>query len=171
MNCQRCNSNRVLYASAHCSDLGVFSIHDQEHVGYVPEDLGVGGGDDMEVHLCLDCGQAQGKWPLPQSKLERKASRTTKAITSQFATNVVNYAIENNDGDTAAVLSLMMDGWLTKPTDEIVNQVAECVNALRTEPRTRAIGEQVRDALGAWEHWSLLRPMIIDSDDDDEDDY
>jgi len=79
MACQRCNSDRILSASAHCRDLGVFEIHGQVHDGYVPGDLGIGEDDDVSFDLCLDCGQMQGAWPLPQSKLERKANKKTKA--------------------------------------------------------------------------------------------
>ena len=39
--------------------------------GYVPRDLGVGGGDDVEFTYCLDCGQIQGTFPLPPAKIER----------------------------------------------------------------------------------------------------
>lgn len=46
------------------------SIGEHEHHGYVPGDLGIGGGDDMEFDLCLDCGQLQGTWPMPVAWLE-----------------------------------------------------------------------------------------------------
>jgi hypothetical protein len=42
----------------------------QEYVGYVPDDFGIGGGDYIEFHLCFDCGQLQGKFPLPMTELE-----------------------------------------------------------------------------------------------------
>ena len=38
--------------------------------GYVPRDLGIGGGDDVQFDYCLDCGQIQGKFPLPRTALE-----------------------------------------------------------------------------------------------------
>ena len=40
-----------------------------EH-GYVPRDLGIGGGDDVQLAYCLDCGQIQGKFPLPPTQME-----------------------------------------------------------------------------------------------------
>jgi len=39
--------------------------------GEVPGDMGIGGGDYVEVAWCLDCGQLQGKWPLPACELEK----------------------------------------------------------------------------------------------------
>jgi hypothetical protein len=38
--------------------------------GYVPRDLGIGGGDDVHFDYCLDCGQIQGKFPLLPSEME-----------------------------------------------------------------------------------------------------
>ena len=72
--CQRCDSTRIISVTAHCNDLCVVSMGNAEKEGYVPEDLGIGGGDDVEFDLCLDCGQQQGTWPLPESKLERKTN-------------------------------------------------------------------------------------------------
>lgn len=69
--CQRCKSSRVVSASAKCSDLFHAAHGDREHNGYVPDDLGVGGGDYLEINWCLDCGQLQGEWPLPTTELER----------------------------------------------------------------------------------------------------
>jgi hypothetical protein len=30
--------------------------------GYVPENLGIGGGDYLKIDLCTYCGQVQGNW-------------------------------------------------------------------------------------------------------------
>jgi hypothetical protein len=60
----------VLDASGKCSDCFGCSIGDSEHDGYVPEDIGLGGGDYIDIKICLNCGQVQGKFPLPKSKLE-----------------------------------------------------------------------------------------------------
>ena len=44
----------------------------KEHQGYVPDDLGLGGSDDVEFTVCLDCGKIQGlsKWPDPDFSKE-----------------------------------------------------------------------------------------------------
>lgn len=70
MKCQKCQSSRVAEVGGKCSDLCHASLGDRSHNGYVPDDLGVGGGDYLDVTYCLDCGYLQGKWPLPKSKLE-----------------------------------------------------------------------------------------------------
>jgi hypothetical protein len=72
MNCQRCNSERILSAGGKCSDCFGASIGKTEITGYVPNDLAIGGGDYIEFNLCLDCGQLQNKFPLPLSKMEHK---------------------------------------------------------------------------------------------------
>lgn len=38
--------------------------------GYVPRDLGIGGGDAIHFIYCLDCGQIQGKFPVPPTAIE-----------------------------------------------------------------------------------------------------
>lgn len=72
MGCQneKCKSDRLLSVSGKVSDMGFFSVGEREHDGYVPRDLGVGGGDYIEFTFCLECGQMRGTWPLPPSKLE-----------------------------------------------------------------------------------------------------
>jgi hypothetical protein len=45
-----------------------------EHDGYVPDGLGIGGGDYIELHWCMDCGQVQGEFPLPCSELDTSES-------------------------------------------------------------------------------------------------
>jgi hypothetical protein len=70
MVCQKCKSERILSVNAKCSDLCNISINGQNKNGYVPHDLGIGGGDYVEFELCLDCGQIQGQFPLAKAELE-----------------------------------------------------------------------------------------------------
>jgi hypothetical protein len=37
----------------------------------VPRDLGIGGEDDVHFLYCLDCGQIQGKFPVPPTAIEQ----------------------------------------------------------------------------------------------------
>lgn len=76
MKCQKCNSERVLEFNAKCSDRFSCFIGNNEHNDYPPEDIGLGGGDYIKGKLCLDCGQLQGKWPLPISELEQQTEET-----------------------------------------------------------------------------------------------
>lgn len=70
MACKKCNSERIASVGGKCSDLFSASIGGAEHDGYVPRDLGIGGGDYVELEYCLDCGQIQGEFPLPQTEME-----------------------------------------------------------------------------------------------------
>ena len=72
MNCQKCKSERIASIYGKCNDLTQVSVDEHEHVGYFPHDLGLGGGDDIQFDVCLDCGQVKGEWPLPLSELESK---------------------------------------------------------------------------------------------------
>ena len=67
-NCDSCNSHRLLDVMAHCSDCCVMNYEGKEHQGYVPDDIGLGGGDDIQFTVCLDCGKIQGlsKCPDPE---------------------------------------------------------------------------------------------------------
>jgi len=72
MTCQTCKSERIAYISAKCGDLcltGVEGVGEIE--GDVPRDMGIGGGDYVRLHYCLDCGQMQGRWPLEPTELEQ----------------------------------------------------------------------------------------------------
>lgn len=70
MPCQRCDSRRIVTISGKCADMAHTSIGNAKENGYVPLDLGVGGGDYIRVKYCLECGQLQGEWPLPQAEIE-----------------------------------------------------------------------------------------------------
>jgi hypothetical protein len=74
VSCQRCQSHRVASAGGKCSDLGYFTMGSIDHDGYVPDEVGIGGGDYVEITYCLDCGQLKGKWPLETSPIERGVS-------------------------------------------------------------------------------------------------
>ncbi len=71
MTYQRCNSDQVADVNAKCSDLCFVTYPDgREHDGYVPGDLGIGGGDYVEFSLCLNCGQMQGTFPAKDEEAE-----------------------------------------------------------------------------------------------------
>lgn len=71
MSCQRCNSKRILSAQGKCNDLCCLDIGKKEYVGYVPQGLNIGDGDEMFFNVCLDCGQMQGQYPIPTHSLEK----------------------------------------------------------------------------------------------------
>lgn len=64
MKCQRCGSNRLAEISGKSSDCNSIDIEGKKFDGYVPNDIGIGGGDYIEMSWCLDCGQIQGEWPV-----------------------------------------------------------------------------------------------------------
>jgi len=72
MNCQKCNSERIADVGAKCSDLFNATFQTKDYDGYVPSDMGIGGGDYLDFSYCLDCGQIQGEWPLPETELEQQ---------------------------------------------------------------------------------------------------
>jgi hypothetical protein len=72
-NCQRCNSQRVATVSGKCSDLAFARMGKKEHQGYVPLDMGITDDEDyICINYCLECGQLQGKFPVPTCHLEVK---------------------------------------------------------------------------------------------------
>jgi hypothetical protein len=74
--CQRCSGSRLARILAHCSDMCSVDLAGQHLRDYVPRDLGIGGGDDVNFDYCLDCGQIQGAFPLPPTEMEASERRT-----------------------------------------------------------------------------------------------
>ncbi len=58
--CDGCSSDRLLSVSGKTSDMFNAEFKNARYEGYVPQDLGVGGGDYIEIEFCLDCGKVQG---------------------------------------------------------------------------------------------------------------
>lgn len=72
-SCQRCSYPRVITIQSHAVDMHSARVGTREHDGYLPHDLGLGGGDDLRVTYCLHCGQIQGEFPLSPCALEDDA--------------------------------------------------------------------------------------------------
>lgn len=68
--CQKCGKSRLAEILGHCSDMCSVDLGGRRRHGYVPRDLGVGGGDDVHFTYCLDCGQIQGRFPIPTTRME-----------------------------------------------------------------------------------------------------
>lgn len=66
-----CRSERILQVSAKSADCCGVTLNGVTHEGYLPKDLGIGGGDYVEFKMCLDCGKVQGKFPLNKCTLEQ----------------------------------------------------------------------------------------------------
>ncbi len=57
--------------TAKCDDRCSVTVGENDSGGdYVPRGMGIGGGDYVEFSWCLECGQIQGKFPLPLTALE-----------------------------------------------------------------------------------------------------
>lgn len=67
MNCQRCESDRVLIIGGHGQDRFYATFQDYEKDGYAPHIENVCGGDDINIEVCLECGQMQGTWPVKEN--------------------------------------------------------------------------------------------------------
>lgn len=65
MSCKQCNSERIMDIQGHCVDRFTATL-DGKMFGpdYVPDDMGIGEGDDIEISFCLDCGQMEGEFPI-----------------------------------------------------------------------------------------------------------
>lgn len=75
MGCQKCQSQRILSVGCKTSDccyasFGSEELGQLEHDGYVPSGIGIGGGDYLEMNICMDCGQVQGKFPVKDAAIK-----------------------------------------------------------------------------------------------------
>ena len=72
----KCGSKRIADISGKSSDCNNISIGGTTvdvHSEYVPRDMGIGGGDYLRFSFCMDCGQMQGTFPIPETELEETA--------------------------------------------------------------------------------------------------
>ena len=69
MNCDKCNSDRIVNIDSKCSDCCFLSYKEYENDGYVPDEIGIGGGDYVAFSFCLDCGKIQGDFPVDDNSL------------------------------------------------------------------------------------------------------
>ena len=63
MICQRCGKEEIIKVDAKCSDMCFVEFKGHEKSGYVPHDLGIGGGDYIRMSVCISCGQVQDTFP------------------------------------------------------------------------------------------------------------
>lgn len=72
MACQRCNSERVALINGKTSDMCQFKCQADgvDHIGYVPQLPGFGGGDYLVMHVCMECGTVQGTFPLTREDVQ-----------------------------------------------------------------------------------------------------
>lgn len=70
MPCLACGSKRIAQVTGKSSDCSNIQIDNQEHDGYIPDDMPFGGGDYIKFKVCLECGHMIGDWPCPKTELE-----------------------------------------------------------------------------------------------------
>ena len=68
--CDNCGSNRIATICSKARDLSYLTYRNVEHDGYLPDGFGIGGGDYVEFHWCLECGKIQGKFPITDESIE-----------------------------------------------------------------------------------------------------
>jgi hypothetical protein len=80
MNC--CEHPIVIIVQAKCSDMCAVDVVDGktevplfEHDGYVPRNLGIGGGDYVSFDFCATCGQMMGSFPIPMDVISAALSK------------------------------------------------------------------------------------------------
>lgn len=80
--CRKCGQGRIADVNAKCSDRCTVMLNSRsqqavlQHDGYVPADMGIGGGDYVRFEYCLDCGTIQGRFPLRATELEKTGKVT-----------------------------------------------------------------------------------------------
>jgi hypothetical protein len=66
-----CKCERLMSVTAKCGDLCHIRAGKCEMNSYVPNHLGIGGGDYIRFDYCLDCGKIQGSFPISQETVEQ----------------------------------------------------------------------------------------------------
>jgi hypothetical protein len=71
MKCKSCSSEAVISITAKCSDLFSVTFYGINIEGYVPEGIGVGGGDYIKITYCASCGMNQSdQFPISSQHLD-----------------------------------------------------------------------------------------------------
>jgi hypothetical protein len=87
--CNRCDSDRIAFISAKCSNLCSVDIIDKKYEGYVPDNMGIGGGDYIRFSCCLNCGQIMGIFPIPVTKIEIEKISEDKPLDKNFVNELL----------------------------------------------------------------------------------
>ena len=59
-----CSCERLATVKGKTSDRCFFAVGDLYRSDYVPDDVGIGGGDYLSFSYCLNCGRIQGQFPI-----------------------------------------------------------------------------------------------------------
>ena len=62
-----CKENMDIFKKAGCAIKCGSGTDNIDHDGYVKYNMNIGGGDEISFRYCLECGQLQGKFPLPKT--------------------------------------------------------------------------------------------------------
>jgi hypothetical protein len=73
-NSDTCGSDRIATITAKCDDRCTVTFPGLiDSQGYVPRDVGIGGGDYVEFSWCLDCGLIQSEeFPIPEGEYKEE---------------------------------------------------------------------------------------------------
>jgi hypothetical protein len=68
--CTKCNSPRIAIVGGKCSDMAWVNIESDnvDYQGYAM--IFDNGGDYINIDICLDCGQVQGKFPISRKEIK-----------------------------------------------------------------------------------------------------
>lgn len=64
-----CGSTRIARAVGKTNDMFFIEYNAKTYEGYVPDGIGIGGGDYIRFEYCLDCGRIQSQFPIPDDKI------------------------------------------------------------------------------------------------------
>jgi hypothetical protein len=64
MACKNCKTEHLVIVDAKCSDLCNVDYKGQSKQGYVPDDMGIGGGNYIKFSYCPNCGMMNGDFPI-----------------------------------------------------------------------------------------------------------
>lgn len=181
MTCNKCNSKRMLEVSAKCNDKCDVSIGGTSKYGYVPNDLGIGGGDYVEFSVCLDCGTMSGDWPMPISKIEKKNAKkyvewpVPNPDYVPFLDKMMTLVWANPDGGRDVILPLLMEA---NDPYMFIDAIVTLYRYGEEHPGIRTMANSIVDLLTPyssdeeWEYWPQLEKVLIQigawDDKDDE---
>ena len=157
MACLRCGSSRIAEICAKCSDMSDITVGNNHHDGYVIDGMGIGSGDYVEFNWCLNCGQIQGPWPVPESELERVPEVPTVDPEYVEYANMLHDVVSNHN-DCGMPTSSLMTLVMTVGEDPVA--FAAGITHLRSDPTTERWAEVILDQLSDWRYFTEMCDLI-----------
>jgi hypothetical protein len=69
--CTRCDSKKILHVTAKFKS-SMINVAGVNYHNHIPPFMNMGKGNDLDMKMCVNCGQLIGEWPMKKPEKETK---------------------------------------------------------------------------------------------------